>query len=203
MNTFIEHTKEQHTDTTASCLLDGLFMIAKNQPDSDFRKLLDAFSRTFLKVEQQNNATYRELIPQTTDVLVSLWERDLGIPDDVFNNSGTIEERVNNIILKLASLGAQTEEDFIAIASLIGFDNIEITPGGEVAFFPLPFPCAFFSNAKTARFTVFVDVPRSQGIGFFPIPFPCNFIRTQNNPLEALFQKLRPANVQLIFRYIL
>jgi len=203
MRIFKDHIRDDHTNSTTSYLLDGLYMIAKNKPDSDYRKLLNAFSKSFVKLEQQGNALFRELDPTKTEVLIENWERDLGIPDTIFDNNGTIEERRNNVLLKLASLGVQTEADFIRIAGIIGYDKIQITTGSEAGIFPLKFPFVFFGTAKEARFTTFIDLPSELGLNVFPLPFPFKFRATTNVALEKLFNILKPANVRFIYRYIL
>lgn len=202
-NIFKEHSDTEHTNSTASYLLDGLLMKAKYKEDSNYRKLLDSFSQTFIQLEHQINAVGRETFPDETIALIERWERDLGIPDDIFDTNGTLEERRNNVLLKLASLGVQTEEDFVYIAGLIGYDNIVITTGFEVGVFPLNFPNQCFGDVKTTRFTVYIDVPKSLGIGFFPLEFPISFVSEQTNSLEKLFNLLKPANVIMIFRYVL
>lgn len=202
-NLFKEHTKEGNTNSTCSYLLGGLFNISKYETDSNYRKLLDAFSRSFLQLEQQINAGARELDPDETYALISQWERQVGIPDNIFDNNGTVEERRNNVLIKLASLGVQTKQDFIGIAGIIGYDRIRIITGGDAGTFPLTFPFVFFSTPKEARFTVLVDLPKELGTEVFPLPFPFKFRETTNVALEKLFDLLKPANVRFIYRYIL
>jgi len=202
LSIFANRDKETHTDITASYLLNGLLNVAKNIPDSNYRKILQSFSDTFKTLDTQINATGTETFPDETIDLIERWEKDLGIPDDIFDNSGTLEQRRNNVLLKLAGLGVQTAQDFADVAKLIGYNNVVIS-AAEVAVFPLSFPISFFPSAKEARFTIYVDLPKSAGTGFFPLPFPMPFATVQDNAIERLFNKLKPANVKLIFRYIL
>ena len=191
-----------HTNITASYMQQGWWSRAIRQVDTIWYKILKSLSSTFKTLDTQINATGLETFPDETIDLIERWEKDLGIPDDIFDNSGTLEQRRNNVIIKLAGLGVQTAEDFVNVAKLIGYDNVVIS-AAEVAVFPLSFPIPFFPSAKNARFTIYVDLPKSAGLGFFPLPFPATFASGQDNAIERLFNKLKPANVQLIFRYIL
>ncbi len=62
----------------------------------------------------------QEIIPDNTVLLIDEWESALGIPDDCFPGTGAVAERRLHVLVKLASLGVQTAQDFIDLAALFG-----------------------------------------------------------------------------------
>lgn len=201
---FEEHTLEENRQMTADYFLDGALMIAKNQPDTTTYKLLLGLSEEFRVLEEQINATANEgFVQEFTESTLERWESDLGIPDGVFDVTGDLEERRTNIIIKLVSLGVQTAEDFENLGNLLGYDNIDVKAGADVMVFPLLFPFMFSPSGKSAKHTIIVDLPTTLNNVVFPMTFPTEFSSNPFGKLENLFNKLKPSNCQVIFRYVL
>lgn len=136
--------------------------------------------------------------------LLPEWEKAVGIPDDCFPGTGTLDERRRHVFTKLASLGVQTSDDFEALALLFGV-VIQCQPGLESPLFPADL------SAADARFTVVITFFVHETVSFTytfldrdPPPGPEDgllFVESQVVILECLFAKLIPANCQLRFLY--
>ena len=138
-----------------------------------------------------------EILPDETVLFLDEWESAVGIPDDCFKGSGTDDERRKDILTKLSLLGAQTLSDFLAIANRYDV-TANITGGSVHGVFPLKFPIVFFPSAKVARFTIVVDLDDPL-TPTFPLPFPIEFGGPNGPLVQCLFERMKPANVDVIF----
>ena len=191
------HDIEEQTDSLASYLPTGRLFEAAWVGDSNFRKLLKGFAGELFNAEGLIKQYQDEYAPDTTTNFIGEWERALGIPDDCFSGSGTITERRRDVMIKLASLGVQTEEDYIALADLLGV-TIEVIAGAEIGTFPYTFPLIFFENERHARFTLVIRYT-VQAASRFPLTFPFVFGDSAIALLECIFRKVTPSNVNLLF----
>jgi surface protein len=197
MALFGKRDLDQYADSLAAYMPGGELFQSKSIQNSNFRKLLRGMAGELFRA----NGLLREYdtLPDTTTKFLSEWESALGIPDECFSGAGDDDdERRRDILVKLVSLGVQTEADFVALADLFGI-GVGIIPGAEVGTFPYTFPLTFFASAKAARFTMVidVDVPLSDT---FPLTFPISFGSGVLGTLQCLFRKVAPANVALLFR---
>ena len=100
-------------------------------------------------------------------------------------------------MVKLASLGVQTAQDFIDLAALFGI-TVEIKNGTVNGTFPMTCPIIVFDSSKAARFTIIVTFTVAAA-ETFPYTFPLPFGNAQIAILECLFNRLKPANTDIIF----
>ena len=200
IKTIESHTLVQHANAFASFLPGGDLFVAKNIHDSVFRQILNGLSHELLRAENYVKLLQEDFIPDKTINFISEWERALGIPDECFDTSGSPDIRRRNILAKLASLGVQTVSDFESLALLFGV-IVTIVPGVESnEVFPFTFPLTFPLSAQEARFTIVVEYTPTSGV--FPYIFP--FVLGDNSAtiLECLFNKLKPANCQVLFKIV-
>lgn len=165
---------------------------------SNSGKLVYALAQEWLRSKEFVALCSDELYIQKTDGLLERWEESVGIPDGVFTQNETLERRRLQVLQKLIDFGgAQTLQDFYDIAILFGFPDVSIRYGA-IALFPLTFPIlAFSGDGKSARNTLFVNLPES---GFvFPVTFPIEFSASSGIVLEGIYRSLLPATTQLIF----
>ena len=191
------HDIEEQTDSLASYLPTGRLFESAWIGDSNFRKLLTGFAGELFNAEGLIKQYQDEYAPDTTTNFIAEWENALGIPDDCFSGSGTITERRRDVMIKLASLGVQTEADYIALADLLGV-TIEVIAGAEIGTFPYIFPLIFFENERHARFTLVIRYT-VQEASRFPLTFPFIFGDSTIALLECIFRKVTPSNVNLLF----
>jgi len=176
---------------------------AKARPESNFYKILKGMVKEFSRIEAQIQGIADEHDIDQTLELLNEWETSVGIPDECFSTEVSLAQRRDNIILKLGALnGVASENDFINIANILGFD-IEITAGSELAsLFPLSFPLPLFADLNEARFTMRVQVNNLLPPGIFPIPFPVAITSESVNILECVFNLLKPAVSKINFIYV-
>lgn len=189
---------DRHTQALADYLPNGRLFEAKNIGDSNFRQLLRGIAGELFTAQGYLKTLDQEYIPDQTVLFLDEWERALGIPGDCFSGTGSNDERRRDILVKLASLGIQTEEDFVMLAEMFGV-AVTVTPGLDEIQFPLIFPVLMFSTKSEARFSIVVEFTVLD-TSRFPLVFPFQFGDDAIAILECLFNKLKPSNCNIIFQ---
>jgi len=192
-------TKSQQAQTIANYLPTGKIFAAKNIIGSTLRKLLLGFANEILRVDEIIALFRRDTIPDSTEYFLDEWEAAVGIPDSCLTGLGDSVQRRLEILIKLAGYGVQTAQDFVDLAAKF---NIVITAeGGANRGIYGGLPAISFGSNKEARFTLVITPIDNIGEAFtytFPITFGTQDLAT----LECLFQKLKPANVQLYYENV-
>ncbi len=196
MKLFRINTKDDITNSVAAFMPNGRTFAAKNETDSTLRKFLSGISLELFRIDEQMNLISQDHDINLTVEFIEQWESAVGIPDDCFDTTGTLAERRIQVLAKLANMNVTTAQDFITLAALFGV-NVTITPGNVASTFPMQFPIIFFGSAKEAKFTMVVNLPTDSNS--FPFTFPLLFTESANNLIQCLFNKLKPANVQIIY----
>lgn len=194
-----EITQTQQADILAQYIRDDRLHQAKNKEGSNLRKVLIGLAEEFVRFRDKANLIYDDYNPSKTEQLITDWETQVGIPDDCFSNTGTLEERRTNILLKLAGINVSTEQQFKNVASILGF-NIEVSNGIETSTFPLTLPFILL-NQDEAPFTIIITLPASEQPAGLPLELPFTLTSQAPEILECLFNKIKPAQCNLIFRY--
>ena len=194
-----ERTQTQQADILAQYLRDDNLHEAKNKDGSTLRKILIGLASEWLNFRSKINEVSNEYNPKTTTKLIEEWEQFVGIPDNCIPVASTIEQRRLNVLLKLAGINATTEKQFKNVASILGY-NIEVSNGVSTSTFPLTLPFLLISEAS-APFTIVITLPSSIQPNGFALTFPFTLTSQQPAILDCLFNKLKPANTQLFFRY--
>lgn len=192
--------REQQAQTLANYLPGGRLFRVKNVDGSNLRALLRGLAGEMVRVDEYLYAFRDDINPTTTLYFLDEWEAALGIPDSCFSGTGDITERRRDIALKLASSSVQTAADFEKLGALLGI-AVTVEPCAPYAIFPMKFPIVLRSSAKEARFTILVNYPATY-LGSFPYTFPFIFGSAGLSTLQCLFNKLKPANCDLIFRTV-
>ena len=182
---------DKHTKSLADYMPNGAMFEAKNIHDSNFRALLKGLAGELFTAQGYLITFKDEYFPDATNLFLSEWEQALQIPDSCFTTvDGTNDERRRNILVKLSALGVQTNEDFTALGAVFGLLVI-VTAGMDSDY--------VFANDTEARYSIVIDFPTVEG-GSFTYDFPIIFGETTDFILRCLYQKVDPANVQIIFR---
>jgi uncharacterized protein YmfQ (DUF2313 family) len=190
------HNITQHTNSLAAYLPGGKLFEAARLSTTNFRKFIEGLADE-LKISEGFLISYQDQYDvRTTELLVDEWEKALGIPDDCFKGTGTIEERRRDALAKLGSLGVQTAQDFENLAALFGITAI-VQTGVDVGGFPLTFPFVLLSTQQS-KFTIVVNYSIIGG-DRFPLTLPFTLGDESADILECLFRKLKPANCQIFF----
>lgn len=200
MNVFQRRDIEQYTDSLAAYMPNGDLFASKNIKDSNFRKLLRGLAGELFNANGALIQYSDEIIPDRTNKFLLEWESVLGIPDDCFSGEGTNDERRRDILVKLASLGIQTQVDYVELAAVFGV-TATVRAGGDAGVFPLSFPIFFFETAEDARFTIIIDLTLPE-VNTFPYSMPLPFGSNDIGIISCIFEKLKPAHCDLIIRGI-
>lgn len=194
---FKEHSPQEHAAALAGYLPGGNLFSAARIEGCIFYKLFLGLAHEMKRAEEQFHILPLELDPRTTTLFIDEWEQNVGIPDDCFPVADTLEERRLNILLKLTSLGVQTEADFKGLAAILGF-TITITRPTGISFPPYDVPFTP-QNERFFKFTwivtadnIVLEIP-PYDVPFTPVADPGSTI------LQCLFNKLKPANTEIIF----
>lgn len=215
---FHSHTIDQHTSALAAHLPSGSLFGAASIDGSVMRLLLKGLSVAHMDLESMLVLFGRELDIENTTYFLDGWEKTVGIPDNCFQIVGkTIEERRTQVLIKLASLGVQTAADFVALGAMFGVvvtveqgdDNTQGWTG---------------ASGLEERNTIIIVYDSENGDAFFdgpPFPNPPGTQTVDGLPfhaaasvsayagfrfgdagistMECLFEKLRPANNQIVY----
>jgi uncharacterized protein YmfQ (DUF2313 family) len=162
-----EISLDQQTNILASYLRDDPLYESKNIEGEPLRKILKGLATQFLDTRNKINYAVEQYNPTKTTDLISEWESFVGIPDGCIKNTGTLEQRRLNILLKLAGINATTKKQFENIAKVLGY-NIDVETGVDTSTFPMTFPIILMSPAE-APFIIVVTLDAS----LKPAGFPC------------------------------
>lgn len=202
---FKARNKEEHTQALARYQHTGLILKTSNIKDSNLYCLLQSIAKSLSDLDFAIEEFYKgvTLLETESEEYIVAWERMIGIPDECFDNNGSLTERKNNILIKLRSLNVITESDITGLINLLGYPAV-IRQGITFATFPLTLPAVLVDDIKDARFIMVVDLPESLApTSTFPMTFPFQLLGTGANLVECLVEKIKPANVLLTFNYIL
>lgn len=196
MKLFKKQTEESITNSTSAFMPGGRSFAAKGRDGSILRKFLQGVSKELFRIDEQMNLMSEDYDINKTTQFIEQWESAVGIPDDCFGGTGTLEDRRKAVLAKLAKMNLTTEQDFIDLATFFGV-SVTIRSGKEASVFPMTFPIVLFGSDKEARFTMVVEF--GTPTDGFPFVFPFVFTESANNLVQCLFNKLKPANVQIIY----
>jgi uncharacterized protein YmfQ (DUF2313 family) len=196
---FKERTQAQQANVLGQYLRDDDLHVAKNKDDSTLKKVLLGLASEWLNFRSSLNDVVSEYNPNNTTSLIEEWEAFVGIPDSCIAVASTLEQRRLNVLLKLSGINVSTAKQFKNIASILGY-SIEVSNGVDTSTFPLQLPFLLISKAS-APFTIVITLPASLKPAGFPLTLPFKLTAAQPKILNCLFNKLKPANTQLFFRY--
>jgi len=173
----------------------------KNIEGTNLRRFLLALGSEILRTEESINTLACQFFPQDTIEYIDDLEKLVGIPDNCFPGTGSLETRRNHVVIKLASLNVATVEDFERICALFDLE-CKITSGISHHFWPWTWPHLWFASQKEARFTMVVNLPTSAQPSTWPWTWP-HVWGADESILQCLFNQLKPANVQVKFLFTL
>ena len=182
------HSIEAHADALAAYMPGGRYFAAKNISGSVFRKFLEGLAVESRIAESLVKAYLDNYLPDSTVNFLDEWERLLAIPDDCFTGEGTLGERRFAVLTKLAAMSVQTTADFERVASIFGL-TVNCIPGVD---------SGYVAPIAELRFTIVIEYVFEAPF-VFPLEFPIIFGSPSIPILTCLYQKIKPANCQIIF----
>lgn len=200
MDNFDIKTLQEQTFIATSYLPNDKFFNAKNYQDSGLYKLIKGISKSFKDVDDLFTKDWNNLSILTCndEEFLSLWESSVGIPDNIFKKTEglTIEERRNQVLTKLRSLGVLTIDDMRALVDLLGL-NATINNGKKMVSPPYIPPFVPMSS-DGARYVIMIksnNFDTSSAPPYIPPFVP----KGTSSILKNLFEAIKPSNVQLLF----
>lgn len=190
------HSREKHADSLANYLPNSrIFSPAKFRSDAELRKLLLGLAGELARVEKNISDLYEQRDIRTTTDLIEDWESAVGIPDDIFPGTGSLEERRSHVLIKF-TMSVQTIEDFRRIGRIFGYRDLTITPLSAISYPPYDVPF-YPQQLNESRFIVVVEGANIlESVPPYDVPFDIVF---GSSFIQTLFDKLKPANVKFIY----
>lgn len=191
---------EQQAQYLANYLPTGKFWNAKYIKESNLRKLLNAFGKEYVNIEDSLEWLRRETNILTTYDLIEFWEKAYGIPDKdgVFTiENKNIDDRRFNLYIKELMDGADQAEDWENIASKFGF-KCKVYPASKTTHFTYKFPIRFYDKSK---YTILVEFSGIKPPSVFPLIFPVAFGNTNIVQLQKIFNIIKPADCTVTYLY--
>jgi uncharacterized protein YmfQ (DUF2313 family) len=195
---FKRRSVDEYADSLAAYMPGGEIFAAAHISDTNFRNLIVGLATEMYRANGYLRDFMPGIIPDETVKFLDEWESALGIPCDCFDGEGDYDTRRRDVLVKLASSGIQTVDDFVELAELFGV-TVTVTPGHDEITFPLTFPVLMFDTERESRFTIVVQFT-GPDINSFPQTFPIQFGSDEAGILECLFNTLKPAHCQVIFQ---
>jgi uncharacterized protein YmfQ (DUF2313 family) len=193
-------TQQEQARVLANYLRNDNLHEAKNKEDSNLYKVLLGLAEGWLDFRENAKDIIDNYNINHSLLLIEEWEKAVGIPDDVFSVASDIETRRKNVLLKIAGSKAETKEQFENIGNILGF-NIQCETGYQYCVFPLRFPI-IFAAPEIMPFLIVITIDKKYQPQTFPLSFPIQFRTDQASILKLLFDKIKPSNTKLIFRYV-
>lgn len=161
-------------------------------PGTNLNAVMAGISGLLLDTEIFNQIYNSEFIPSAEGTsFLENWEQAVSIPDECFPGPAisSREDRRRHVLVKLASLGVQTADDFVQLASVFGI-TASVIPGVEAGITP----------EEVAIYTILVELPVPEEVSF-PLVFPILFNNVNQSIIQCLFTKLKPENCQILFAW--
>ncbi len=199
MSIFNPISKEKQAFLLASHLPEGKAWNKAFVYDDDFGNLFFGLAIEFYRFQVLEQKLFNEMDINLADELLLEWEQSVGIPDTCFSVTVSETQRRLQVEQKFGKYGGvQTKEDFIRVAAIFGFE-IDIELRKTEGQFALEFPAVFFSSQKAAIYTMFIEIISDEDITTdFPLIFPIPFSTGGREFLSCIFDKLAPANVNVV-----
>ena len=160
MANYLENrTQEEQATILASYLPDNAMWAKKNISGSNIRKVLLGLAQEFRRNRDILNEIRDEYFPSTTTKFIENWEKQVGIPDSCIDVAADIEDRRNNVMLKLSGINATTKKEFEDLIAALGIVAV-VETGTDTSTLPLSLPFILVSEAE-APFTIVVTLDAS------------------------------------------
>lgn len=193
-------TQQEQARILANYLRNDNLHEAKNKEDSNLYKVLLGLAEGWLDFRENAKDIIDNYNINNSLLLIEEWEKAVGIPDDVFSVASDIETRRKNVLLKIAGSKAETKEQFENIGKILGF-NIQVEPALQYSKFTYTFP-VLLVNEGSKPFVIVVNIDKSLKPNGFPFTFTLNFSINPADILKLFFNKIKPSNTIIVFRYV-
>jgi|LauGreDrversion4_2_1035121.scaffolds.fasta_scaffold04965_6 hypothetical protein len=180
---------------------------AKNYSDSNLYKLLSVIAEvhTDIKNYQEHYGDQLNVYKATQDS-IELWEKYVGIPDNVFIQTFNLglADRIRQVILKLIGFEDITLPRLkYILSSIFNISQVKITRGSEAVCFPIIFGSFYFGTKHSARQNLHISLPKKLPNQGFPYTFPFTFQTNQAIIVENFIKMITPFQYNVYIDYTL
>ena len=196
-----DRTQVEQTDVLAQYLPENPLFLSKNKQGTNLRKVLQGLSLEFINFRDFINEIFFEYDPLVTKQFLRDWELSLGLPDDCFNVAGTNAQRRQQIESRFVGINALLAKDYVAIAAVFGV-NIEVMSAVDEEGLPAVLPFTLI-DAENAAFIILITFLDSAEGSELPVELPFTLGPNINTRLICLFEKLKPANTEIVYQFAL
>lgn len=191
---------KEYARNLAHYLPQGKLWTAKNIEGTNFYNLLLGLAEILRDTDILIENFKDQFFPQNTTDFIEEWEAAVGIPDGCLKVASNIETRRINVLGKLASMGAVTEEHWINIATVMGLE-ITIEAFIDVSVFPDTFPI-FLSGPpeEDIYITLITIVGGDSDVNVFPYTLPLTFEEDITSSFKCIINSIKPAHVNVIYQ---
>jgi len=198
---FGDRTDEQQAESLGAYLPNDCTFVAKNKSGSKLRNFLIGLGGQLRKFDSTLNTLVTEFGPDCAQYLLPEWERMLGIPDDCFENTDSVNERRTQALAKLSFMNCQTIDDMQRLATLLGYPDVEIISGYDAIRPPYNYVIPEIPNDDIAKFSIVVLFEDTDsGNPVFTLTFPIFFGSAAFGDMICALKKVKPANCQLVLQ---
>ncbi len=198
---FANKNIDSHEANLASYLPPGKAFAAGYLTDTNFGKFISSLAVEIKRVYDGMNDLSEDYDILVTDELLAQWESAVGIPDNCFPGTGTDTERRLHVLIKFAKMNVQTAAEMQALAVTLGFTDAIVQPYRE--FNPPPYDVPFTPVQAFAfpdsRYYIIISATNAV-VDTPPYDVPFTPAGNSSTLLECVFNIVRPANCQVIFR---
>ncbi|MDE1476245.1 YmfQ family protein [Xenorhabdus bovienii] len=121
---------KQYSVSEYTSALNGLLptgMAWTRNPNSVMSATIRAIAHSYHRSDQDSHSLLEGSFPATATIMLSEWEKSLGLPDDcAIGEIDSISLRQKSVVSKLLRTGGQSKSYFIGLAAELGF-KITIT----------------------------------------------------------------------------
>jgi len=193
------HTQDEHAKALLSFLPGGNIFNAKGINTSNLYKLFKGFSAELQRIEQLIYDITNDYDIRITNLLIDRWESAVGIPDDCFTNTVSLDQRRRQVLAKIAARGASTEQDFIDLAAILGF-SITIEHLSEIDFNPpYDIPLTLEYGAPESRY-VWIIIGNGVEVNVPPYDIPYSLENASASVIQCFFNKLKSAQTLILYK---
>lgn len=97
------------------------------EPGSVQHQVASGLSPTFGRLDARAQALLLDAFPASTVELLSEWEASLGLPDPCDGEDQTLEQRRNQVVVRLVEGGGQSIAYYLAVLARLGYPAATIT----------------------------------------------------------------------------
>jgi uncharacterized protein YmfQ (DUF2313 family) len=171
--------------------------------DGVLNRQFQAWAQELARIDARIEALLNEANPRVTNELLPDWERVAGLPDTCVTVAQVYQQRINALVSKLTTLGGQSRQYFIDIATALGYESTTIEEFqpflcGENA-------CGDALWSESDKFVWQLNLQSDGSITYFSCGDSACGDALQawgDEVIECRINKFKPAHTTAIFAYV-